>query len=298
MNLPLPLLLLLLRLSGRRRRYESVEGLRRAHAQDRRRRDVAPPASLRRHVALSERLVAGRPCYTLAPRAGQAPSATRLLYLHGGAFVSQIVPQHWQLVAELVRASGCTASVPLYPLAPEHAHGAAFAMLEALYRELAAAPGPLVLMGDSAGAGLALALVQGLAEAGVPAPRELVMLSPWLDLSLASARRTAGTMTDPWLALPGMAEAARWWAGGSDPAAPRLSPLHGRLQGIGRLSLYIGQRDLLLGEARALRDRAAAEGVAIEYHEAPRMPHVWPLLPLREAAPVRQRLAQLLRAET
>lgn len=293
-TLPHPLFLWLLRSTGRRKRFESVEGLKRALAEDRKRSDVDPPAALRRELSVQRREVLGSTVWTLAP-SGQAAS-TQLLYLHGGAYFAQITPHHWHLVAELVRASGCAAHVPLYPLAPEHDHRAAERLIDPLYRELAANAGtqPLVVMGESAGAHLALCLVQRMVLAGQPAPRHTVLVSPWLDLSCRIAQQSGRDADDPWLALPGLKEAGRWWAGADEPTAPQLSPLHGPLRDIGGLTLYIGTRDLLFEECQQLCTRAQAAGAPIALHVGQGMLHAWPLLPTPQGRAARRQLARLL----
>lgn len=295
MTLPWPLFLALLKLTGRRRRFESTEGLRAAVARDRKTASAEPPASVCKRCAISKRQVNGHDCYTLAPLSGGG--SAQLLYLHGGAHVAEVSPFHWRLMAELVETTGCTAHVPVFPLAPEHTYRPAYAMVNEVYRALAAAhdPSQLVLMGDSAGGGLALALAQGFAALGLPQPRDIVLISPWLDLTVSNPAIPALEADDPWLARPGLAEAGRWWAGDEDPALPHLSPLHGALQGLGRLTVFIGTRDLLLADCRALRDRAAAQGVHVEMHEAAGMVHVWPLLPVKQATAARAAIAQIAR---
>lgn len=293
MALSLPLFLLLLKLSGRRRRFESEDGLRRAVARDRARVRPDPPAALRRTLDMHERELNGMRCWRLAPRTGA--TSTRLLYLHGGAHVAEIAPPHWRLAAELVERTGCSAHVPAFPLAPEHDHRLAFDAAATLYRELCA--GDLVVIGDSSGGGFALALVQHMLAAGFDAPRDLVLLSPWLDLTLHHAEAASARVDDPWLALPGLRSAARAWAGTDDPAAPHLSPLHGQLVGLRRVHLFAGTREIFIDECRALRDRASAEGVDVRWIEGDGMIHVWPLLPLAAARPVRDRLAAIVRGQ-
>lgn len=295
MTMPWPLFLLLLKLLGRRRRFESIEGLRAAVERDRKTASAEPPASVRKRCAIGRRQVGGHDCYTLAPLSGAGP--VQLLYLHGGAHVAEISPFHWRLLAEFAEATGCVAHVPIFPLAPEHTYRPAYAMVNEIYRGLAAAHDPrqLVLMGDSAGGGLALALAQGFAALGLPQPRDIVLISPWLDLTVSNPAIPALEADDPWLARPGLEEAGRWWAGGEDPGLPHLSPVHGPLQGLGRLTVFIGTRDLLLADCRALRDRAAAQGVHVEMHEAPGMVHVWPLLPVRQAMAARAAIAGIVR---
>jgi len=211
MTLPWPLFLALLKLLGRRRRFESVEGLRAAVAQDRKTASAEPPASVRKRCAIGKRQVDGHDCYTLAPLSGAG--AVQLLYLHGGAHVAEISPFHWRLMAELVETTGCMAHVPIFPLAPEHTYRPAYAMVNEVYRALAAAHDArqLVLMGDSAGGGLALALAQGFAELGLPQPRDIVLISPWLDLTVSNPAIPPLEADDPWLARPGLAQAGRWW---------------------------------------------------------------------------------------
>ncbi|HEV3395142.1 MAG TPA: alpha/beta hydrolase, partial [Xanthobacteraceae bacterium] len=87
-----------------------------------------------------------------------------VLYLHGGAYVLDIISAHWNMVARLVRYTGCLAVVPLYPLAPEHTWQDAFGLVVPLYESLVARLGRenVIVMGDSAGGGMALALAQQL----------------------------------------------------------------------------------------------------------------------------------------
>jgi acetyl esterase/lipase len=129
-----------------------------------------------------------------------------------------------------------------------------------------------------------------------------VLISPWLDLSCSVAARTAVAGGDPWLALPGLAEAGRCWAGESGVDAPALNPLRRPLSGIGDLTVYAGTRDVLFGEAQELRERARAAGVKTNWHEGAAMIHAWPLLPTvqgrAERAAICSRLAQQARSGT
>lgn len=293
-NLPLPFVVALLHLMGRVRKFRSAEDLHRAVAKERRGFDPAPPAAVAAQCSVSSRLVAGRTVYTLAPRG--AASGMHVFYLHGGAYVSGITPLHWQFLAKLVAASACTIAVPLYPLAPEHNHRDAWAFVAEAYRQLAAAVPPerLVLMGDSSGGGFALALAPQLGALGLPQPRDIVLISPWLELTARNPKIAEVQPHDPWLRVPGAREAARLWAAGADMTDPKLSPINGPIKGLGRLTLFIGTRDILLPDCRELRDRAAAEGVALTYVEATGMIHVWPILPLRQAQPAIAQIADIV----
>ena len=173
-TLPLPLVLLALRLMDRRRRFTSAEALRAAVAADRRHTRVDPPAALARRCRVAERRIGAQRCLTLTPPTVRHPA--QLTYVHGGGHVAQISPYHWRLLGQLAETVGCTVHVPLYPLAPEHAHPAAFAMLDALYAEQVAQHGAehCVWMGDSSGGGLALVIAQRAVARGLPAVRDLI----------------------------------------------------------------------------------------------------------------------------
>ncbi len=241
----------------------------------------APPAALGRRHDVVHREVGGFPCTTVAPRGRRAERAA--VYLHGGAYISAIAPQHWALVSRLADA-GVRVEVPHYGLAPQHTYREAYPFVTAVYRELlrevdAAA---VTVAGDSAGGGLALGLAHTLAGAGLPQPRRLVLLSPWLDLTLSHPDLPAVERRDPWLSSAGLHVAAAAWAGGDDPTDPRLSPGNASLVGLAPVHVYVGTREICLPDALSLRDRAREEGAAAELTVCEGAVHVYPLVPAPE----------------
>jgi epsilon-lactone hydrolase len=239
-----------------------------------------PPRRLAARHAVSSREVGGFPCHTVAPRAGAAGA---VVYLHGGAYISEMTRQHWALVSRLADA-GVRVEVPSYGLAPEHTHREAYPFLTAVYEQLLADvdASAVTLAGDSAGGGLALGLAQTLGAAGLPQPRRLVLISPWLDLTLGNPGIRAVEARDPWLTPAGVVEAGRAWAGGDDPRDPRLSPVNGPLAGLPAIDVHIGTRDVLLPDVRRLQERAAAEGAHLRVSVCPGAVHIYPLTPTPE----------------
>ncbi|SHG46300.1 alpha/beta hydrolase fold domain-containing protein [Geodermatophilus nigrescens] len=236
---------------------------------------AAAPAALRRRHEVDTRNVEGFPVTTVTPRGG----ATRtVLYLHGGAYVAGAAPQHWTLAGRLADA-GARVVVPDYGLAPRHTYREAYRLLDALYPDLG---DDVVLAGDSAGGGLALGFAQTLLGSGRPQPRQVALIAPWLDLALADPAVAVAEARDPWLSSAGLREAGRAWAGGDDPADPRLSPLHGPFAGLPPVRVWVGTRDLLYPDVLRLRDRAAAEGTRVEVTAVRRAVHVYSLTPTPE----------------
>jgi epsilon-lactone hydrolase len=240
-----------------------------------------PPRRLARSFEIRRSEAAGLPLFELRTP-GTAPVRT-VLYLHGGAFISGLDRFHWRYAARLARDLGVRVVLPDYPLTPTHTWKDTLPRLVDLFEQLAVeSPQGVVLMGDSAGGGLAVGLAQLVARRSGPQPTHLVAFAPWVDL----AGRTPGTeeaaATDPWLTLSKLRLYGTWWAAG-DPPAPEASPLSGDLSGLPPTLLLCGTRDLLLPQVRALTEGARAAGSTVTYVEEPGLIHVYPLLPIPEA---------------
>ncbi len=238
-----------------------------------------PPARLRERHEVRRREVGGFPVHTVAPRG--RPATRAAVYLHGGAYVSAIAPQHWALVAALADA-GVRVEVPHYGLAPQHTHRDAYPLVTTVYRQLLdeVAPADVTLAGDSAGGGLALGVARTLTD--LPQPRQLVLLSPWLDLTLSHPDLPAVEARDPWLSSVGLRVVGEAWAGGDDPTDPRLSPLNGPLTGLPPVHVYVGTHELCLPDALALQSRGQEEGVDVDVTVCEGAVHVYPLVPVPE----------------
>lgn len=289
------LLIAQLRLTGAKRTYDDLDALRRSIRRRTNANDVEPPARVRRRLVVDHATAGGGPCYTLSPVAPR--SAKHVLYFHGGAAIHQIQKDHWAFLERLVDRVGCTVTVPIYPLAPEHHATETVALIKDVYDRFLADrdPGEQVIMGDSVGGALALVLSEALEDARRPQPKELVLISPWLDLTMSDPAQPQLDRRDPYLAVAGLDEAGRMYAGALDRADPLVSPLFGPLSNLGRVSVFVGTRDILLPDARRLRDRARADGVELEYYEYPGMFHAWCLTDIPEGRQAAHSLATIVR---
>lgn len=184
--------------------------------------------------------------------------------------------------------------MPLYGLGPQHTYREAYPFVTEVYRELLAEvdASAVTVAGDSAGGGLALGFAQTLAEAGLPQPRRLVLLSPWLDLTLSHPDLPALEPRDPWLNIDGTVEAGKAWAGGDDPIQPRLSPINGELGGLAPMEVYVGTAELCLPDVLLLQERGAAAGAALEVTVCPGAVHVYPLVPAPEGRSAAKRIVE------
>lgn len=217
--------------------------------------------------------------------------------MHGGAYVQGFVIWHWKFINQLMRALHCTITVPDYPLAPDHTYEASFEMVQSLYQHLllTAPAANFVFMGDSSGGGFVLALAQSLERAKIPQPGLLILLSPWLDLTLTNPAIKHIEAEDPFLDRESLQTAGRLYAGYTPAEHHLLSPINGSLQGLGKIAVFTGSKDLLVADARKLYAMANEQGVDLLYYEYPDMVHAWMFLPLPESKQAFQQITGLIR---
>jgi len=242
-----------------------------------------PTRKHRRKYHVTKRDVGGHLVWTIAPL--RNAGSKHVIYLHGGAYVNSFASQHWGFMTRLVKATGCTVTAPNYPHAPEYHVRDLFEFLLPLYAELVAVAGStnVTVMGDSSGGGISLALAQLLRETGGEQPANVVLLAPWLDVTMSHPEIPVYDRIDPFLGYEGLKYAASLYATDVDPRDYLASPIYGSLKDLAPISLFIGTRDIFLPDCRRLRDKAVAEGVKLNYREYDAMLHDWMLITLPES---------------
>ncbi|WBU37085.1 alpha/beta hydrolase fold domain-containing protein [Homoserinibacter sp. YIM 151385] len=221
------------------------------------------PSRVHERCDVVEREIAGRPVVTLTARDGSRRTGAQVLHLHGGAYVGAIQAAHWLGLAELAVRSGADIHVPRYELAPAGTADDAARFLAAVLAEVAArAPDvPLVLSGDSAGGGLALAAAVRSRHAGSPVSAVL-LFSPWLDLAVPDRVDPRLPRRDPMLTVAALRRAGRLWAGARSVDDPLVSPLRAALDGLPPVTILAGGHDLLVEDAERLAERITRAGGA------------------------------------
>ncbi|MEH0420827.1 alpha/beta hydrolase fold domain-containing protein [Streptomyces sp. B21-083] len=263
MNLTRPLLRL------RPNAFTTVESMRKSV--DRSRPDAPVPAALRRSCSITADIVHGHQVITLTPKTGRTNKD--LIYTHGGAYIYPLLSMHWQIIATFIRRTGARVTVPLYGLGPAHNADDAYRLLESVYRRVAERAGkdPVFLVGDSAGAGLAVGQAILYRDRGLRAPDGLLLFSPWVDVTMENPDITAVTGRDPILAPPGLTAAGRDWAGDLSTTDPLVSPLHDTLKDLPPTFIYQGGHDIFLPDVKKFAAKAEAAGTKVDlriYHAA------------------------------
>jgi acetyl esterase/lipase len=255
----------------------------------------APPKKLDKTVGFSVRTVKCWPVYTVTPRG--AATRRRALYSHGGSWFHEIKPIHWDLIAKLAAATRTQFTVPIFPPVPAGTAATVIPAIADMAAELVAEVGAdcVTIMGDSAGGTITLAVAMQLRDRGLPAPHGTLLISPALDLAFTDPAIARIAPSDPWLAAAGLRAAAQLWRGELPLDDPLVSPIHGDLTGLAPITLFSGTHDIINADARSLVRKARAADFPLDYHEAPGMLHVYPLLPVPEANAARAVMEKALR---
>jgi acetyl esterase/lipase len=213
-------------------------------------------------------------------RPSAAAPGRAILYLHGGAYIAGSAEAFRHLAGQIAARAGAPAFVPDYRLAPEHRFPAAFDDVHAAYRGIVERETRAVaIVGDSAGGGLALALIASTCAAakksGALAPCAGVAMSPWTDLALRGLSLESRAEADPFLTKAALARAAAEYLARENARTPQASPLYGDLRGLPPLRLHTGTDEILLDDSRRYAQNARAANVDIALHLWEGMPHVF-----------------------
>jgi monoterpene epsilon-lactone hydrolase len=218
-----------------------------------------------------------------------------VLYVHGGGFAMGSCDSHRALAGWIGVACRARVVLPEYRLAPEHPFPAALDDVLAVYRSLlnsGTSPEQIIVVGDSAGGGLATSTMLRARDLGLPMPRALVLLSPWLDLTLSGESMQTRAEIDPWLKPVMCAPIRDLYLGQIDPGHPLASPLLAELARLPPMLIQVGDHEILLSDSERMFKRARAAGVQADLEVWPELWHVFqqfaPMLP--EAVEAIQRI--------
>jgi epsilon-lactone hydrolase len=204
-----------------------------------------------------------------------------LMFFHGGGYCSGSIVSHRRLVTEAGRAAGVRTLAIAYRLAPEHPFPAAYDDVLTAWRFLRdqnIAGAHIAIGGDSAGAGLALALIGRLRDAQEELPGCGWLISPWTDLTMSGSTLSSKEAIDPLIHKQYLIELTdAYLPAGMDRKDPRVSPLYADLKGFSPLLIQVGSAETLLGDATRFAAVAGADDVRVTLEIWPKMIHAWPL---------------------
>ena len=200
-----------------------------------------------------------------------------ILYFHGGSYVEKKKQNHWDFLEKIVKDTGYEVIMPDYPLTPKYNYKDVYNMVEPLYKEIVEKVGKdnLIIMGDSAGGGLALGLYEKLAEDNIELPIKTILISPWLDVRLENEGINAIEKNDNILNKEALKLAGIAYAGEDGINSYLVNPIDGDLSKLTNIKIFIGTYDILYPDCNLLKERAEKVNGNVEIKEYDKAKHIW-----------------------
>lgn len=234
-------------------------------------------------------------CYLITPDDMKINSI--VYYLHGGGYVFHQTINHMKFCTKMSRESGIRVMLIDYSVAPDNPYPVALDESIDVYKYLCKEyeNTKIILMGDSAGGGLALATALKIKEMKLNIPSKIILLSPFLDVSGENEKMVDIEPDDPMLSIEFIKKCGRQYAGDFNLETPFISPIHGDFRGLPGISVYIGTHDILYPDCCIFKDLAEEQGVNINFVEYDKMIHVWMFYDIPEGKQVQKEIFEELK---
>ena len=213
---------------------------------------------------------------SFTPKGGQFDKI--MFYIHGGAYIYGAINSHAIYCDNLSYSNDALVVVPNYGLAPQYTYKEAYDMLDKVYETLLKYEKPIIILGDSAGGGLAVAYTLYLSEKGVKTPDKVVLNSPWLDVNMTNPDIPEYQKNDRMLSPYGLIEAGKYWAGDLDTSDYRISPIFGDFADFPETLMFRATWEIFYPDEVKFEKILKDSGVKIKIAELRGFMHAAPLL--------------------
>ncbi|WP_407374497.1 alpha/beta hydrolase [Methanobrevibacter sp.] len=201
-----------------------------------------------------------------------------IIYIHGGIYVNEIRLPHITFCDKLAKKVNACVFAPIYPLAPNHTYEETYEIVGKIYDYLLTMNKPIIIMGDSAGGGFSAAFCEHLAVKNLPQPKNLILISPWVDVSMSGVYDDVEF--DPMLGVDGLREMGETWAGDLDAKDYKVSPLFGEVSKLPKTTLFVGTHEIFYSDVVKFYEKLKSNGIEAELIVGEEMTHVYPVYPL------------------
>lgn len=244
---------------------------------------------------IKEQTFEGMQVFTLNDQTSQKQKV--ILYIHGGAWTNQPLNFHWWFMDKMAQSLNAKVVAPIYPKVPHYSCQDTYPKILNLYKDLlktVESANQLTIMGDSAGGNISLGLAHLLKKEGLPQPKDIILLSACVDMSLSNPLMFEYAKKDPILGPEGMEVITKIWTADKNVTDPLISPIYGDFKGLGKITHFIGTHDMLYPDAIKLDEKLAEQGIDIKTFVYPEMLHVFVVMPIPEAQDAQEKIIQVI----
>ena len=239
-------------------------------------RKTQQPKDMETACYIETKYYQNRKVFFVTPKEG-IKNNLRILYFHGGSYMAEATKQHWDFIEKIVLDTGCTIILPDYPLAPKYNYKNVFEMVEPFYKEVIqqVETKNLIVMGDSAGGGLALALEEKLSQEEISMPKKTILISPWLDVRLTNPAINEVQKVDKQLNKETLKLAGIAYSGEDGINSYLVNPIDGDLSKLKNIMILTGTYDILNPDVHVLKERAKKVDTPMDIKEYEKAGHIW-----------------------
>lgn len=206
-----------------------------------------------------------------------------IFYFHGGAYVAEATKNHWEFLQKLAIDLNARIYMPDYPLTPKNNYKDVYEMVEPFYLEYVKRVDfkNFYVMGDSAGGGLALGLMEKILENQENfenndiLPQKVILISPWLDVRLNNPKIDEVQKSDKILNKNNLQIVGKHYAGNDGINSYLVNPIDGDLSKLNNITIFTGTNDILNPDVHKLKEIAEKQGITINVKEYEGANHVW-----------------------
>ncbi len=191
---------------------------------------------------ISQYVFEGMQCFVFGNYKEQSK---HILYLAGGAYTNAPGRLQLKFMKRISKKTKCNITIPIYPKLPTATHKECYDKLIKLYSKLSSEYKDIVLIGDSAGGGLATGLTSYLNNNNLKLPKRLILMSPWIDVSMDNEKAFLNEEKDILLRVYGLKELGKMWAGDSLVNSYLVSPINASFKNFPKTTIFCGLDEIL-----------------------------------------------------
>lgn len=210
-----------------------------------------------------------------------------IFYIHGGAFIDQPVSAHFQEVDKMARRLDAKVVFPIYPKAPRYFYKDSMEKLDKLYRMIlksTSSHNNITIMGDSSGGGISLSFSMYLRDNNLPQPKDIIVFSPWVDVSMNNPKIDDYKKVDLLLSVPFLKKSGEFWAGSKENKNnPYVSSIFGSFDNLAKITIFVGTYEIFYPDNEKLHLILQENKIEHNYIVGHKMIHTYPLFPIPEA---------------
>lgn len=205
-----------------------------------------------------------------------------LLYIHGGSFLEEAIKYQLNFAKKIADNTNSTLIVPRYPLIPDGNYKIMYKLINKLYKCLLNKCDNINFLGDSSGGGFILSYAMYLRDKNIPTPKNILMLSPWTDLSMSNSELLNSEKLDNLSSIEGNRYCGLLWAKDTNIKDPRISPMYGDFTNLPKITIMTGSYDILKPDCKKLSNFLDKQGIDHNYIEYKCQGHDFGCYPTKE----------------